>query len=532
VSGSNAEFFGSTTDDVGTVKAEFYVDGILKYTDVNTDEHYHIGGTHNLWDTTTLSNGSHVLIMKVFDTKGQTASQTVNVTVANAVASNGLSGQYFDNKDFTGASISRIDATVDFDWALGSPSPAIGVDTFSARWTGQILAQHTQTYTFHVTGDDGVRLWVNGSQLINKWIDQSPTEWSGSIALTAGTRYDITLEYYENGVGAVAQLRWSGPSTAKAIIPTGQLFPTSGGTGLTGQYFDNIDLTGTSISRIDATVDFNWAQGSPSPSIGVDTFSARWTGQVLAQHTQTYTFHVTGDDGVRLWVNGSQLINKWINQSPTEWSGSIALSAGIKYNITLEYFENGGGAVAQLRWSGPSTAKAIVPTSQLYPAAANPTQTFVASLDFSGTQGFRNWSYLDSSGALLVYDPVNSRWKGVESWLWLWANGCHPGTSRDIVRRWTAPQAGSIAITGAVRDADPNGGDGVIAIIRKNGVELWRTTIANGNTTGVNFSLPEMVIVGDRIDFVVNRIGSSSNDSTAFDPTIVLSTPVAPTASG
>jgi subtilisin family serine protease len=158
------------------------------------------------------------------------------------------------------------------------------------------------------------------------------------------------------------------------------------------------------------------------------------------------------------------------------------------------------------------------------PVGGVPPQTFKASTDFSGTQGSHQWRYLDSTGASLVYDAVAKTWKGSESYLWIWADGCHPGSSRDVVRRWTAPQAGSISITGSVRDSDVRGGDGVIAIIRKNGVELWRTTIANGNATGVNFSLTNSVAAGNTIDFVINRIGSNGYDSTTFDPTIILTT--------
>jgi chitodextrinase len=157
--------------------------------------------------------------------------------------------------------------------------------------------------------------------------------------------------------------------------------------------------------------------------------------------------------------------------------------------------------------------------------------TYTASTDFSGTQGYRQWSYRDSTGVPLVYDPVNRRWKGVEAYLWIWAGGCHPGSTRNVVRRWTAPQAGAIAITGNVRDLDANGGAGVVAIIRKNGNEIWRTTIVNGNSIGVNFSLAKSVAANDRIDFVVNRNGNYNNDSTAFDPTIIL-TPTAPTGNG
>jgi hypothetical protein len=139
-----------------------------------------------------------------------------------------------------------------------------------------------------------------------------------------------------------------------------------GGTGLNGEYYDNMNLTQRKLTRTDATVNFDWAAGSPSASIGVDTFSVRWTGQVQPQFSETYAFYTRTDDGVRLWVNGQLLIDKWIDQGPTEWSGSIALTGGTKYNIQMDYYENGGGAVAQLSWSSPSTPKAIIPQSRLF----------------------------------------------------------------------------------------------------------------------------------------------------------------------
>ena len=83
VSGSQAEFFGDGTDNGTLVKAEFFVDGIKKSTDVNSEGHYHIGGAHNLWNTKQLGNGTHTLMMKVFDNQGLTASHVIKVTVSN-----------------------------------------------------------------------------------------------------------------------------------------------------------------------------------------------------------------------------------------------------------------------------------------------------------------------------------------------------------------------------------------------------------------------------------------------------------------
>ena len=76
-------------------------------------------------------------------------------------------------------------------------------------------AQFSQTYTFYTTSDDGVRLWVNGQPLIDNWTDHAATENSGTIALTAGQRYDVEMEFYENGGVATAKLLMERPVDAE-----------------------------------------------------------------------------------------------------------------------------------------------------------------------------------------------------------------------------------------------------------------------------------------------------------------------------
>ena len=296
---------------------------------------------------------------------------------------NGLQAEYYDNQNFTNLKVTRTDPTVNFNWGQGSPNPSIGADTFSARWTGQVQAKYSETYKFYTTADDGVRLWVNGQQIINQFVNQSATESSGSIALVAGQKYDIKLEYYENTNFATSKLAWSSSSQTKEIIPQSQLYSNvntpANGNGLQADYFDNKDFTNLKVTRTDPTVNFNWGQGSPNPSIGADTFSARWTGQVQAKYSETYKFYTTADDGVRLWVNGQQIINQFVNQSATESSGSIALVAGQKYDIKLEYYENTNFAVSKLAWSSSSQAKEIIPQSQLYSPVLQSTITLGSS---------------------------------------------------------------------------------------------------------------------------------------------------------
>ena len=155
------------------------------------------------------------------------ASNTAyTATYVPASTGPGLSATYYNNSDLTGSTVTRIDPTIDFNWGSGSPSPSIGANTFSARWTGQVQAAVTGTHTFYTQSDNGARLWINGVLILDNWRDRGPTEASGTINLTAGQRYDVRMEFYEKTGSALARLLWSAPGIAKQVVPQVRLFPT------------------------------------------------------------------------------------------------------------------------------------------------------------------------------------------------------------------------------------------------------------------------------------------------------------------
>jgi PA14 domain/FG-GAP-like repeat len=152
------------------------------------------------------------------------------------------------------------------------------------------------------------------------------------------------------------------PTNSGAIVP-----PVIGtGNGLLGQYYSGINFDTLQLTRTDPTINFNFGFGSPGGAIGADRFSIRWTGKLQPEYSETYTFYTNSDDGVRLWVNGQQLINNWTWHSASEDRGTITLVAGQTYDIKLDYFQNTGSSVSQLSWSSLSQTKEIIPQSQLY----------------------------------------------------------------------------------------------------------------------------------------------------------------------
>jgi hypothetical protein len=142
------------------------------------------------------------------------------------------------------------------------------------------------------------------------------------------------------------------------------------GTGLFGQYYSDQTLTHLIGTRTDQTINFDWSSKAPAPGLTSEHFSVRWTGQVQALKTEATTFFTFSDDGVRLLVNGSTIINDWNDHAGrVDSSVPLNLVAGQKYNIELDYYQNAGKSAIQLSWASPNLAKEVIPTSQLYPVS-------------------------------------------------------------------------------------------------------------------------------------------------------------------
>lgn len=146
---------------------------------------------------------------------------------ANTTSGGGLKAEFFEGRDFAKLLTTRTDPVIDFAWEDNAevPDPAVPHDNFCVRWSGQVQPTVSDTWTFTTLTDDGVRLWVDGKQIIDQWSDQAATEVNGTAVLEAGKRYDIRMEYYQGGSAAVARLMWSCSKVDREVIPASQLFP-------------------------------------------------------------------------------------------------------------------------------------------------------------------------------------------------------------------------------------------------------------------------------------------------------------------
>jgi hypothetical protein len=138
---------------------------------------------------------------------------------------NGLLGSYFNGNNFQTPVFSRIDYNVSFsEWGSIGIHYKLDQSNHSIRWTGQIMGQFSEAYTFTVESAGGVRLWVDGLLILDRWQDAALGDLtSRSIPLIAGKRYNIKLEYFSDARTAVG-LMWASNSLPKEYVPQSQLF--------------------------------------------------------------------------------------------------------------------------------------------------------------------------------------------------------------------------------------------------------------------------------------------------------------------
>ncbi|MGH3496116.1 MAG: PA14 domain-containing protein [Nocardioidaceae bacterium] len=206
--------WNASTDNVGVTDYEVVRDGaVIDTLDALSYD-----------DTAMSSAHSHIYVVYALDAAGNVSpvSNSAKAIVPAAVPS-GLTGKYYDTAAFSSLKVTRTDAGVDFDWGTGSPSPKLGVDTFSVRWTGKVMVPASGTYAFSTQTDEGVRLWVNGRQIINDWTAHTLRQDSGTISLAANQAYTLRMDYYEKTGPAKAVLLWSDPSMPQQVIPASQL---------------------------------------------------------------------------------------------------------------------------------------------------------------------------------------------------------------------------------------------------------------------------------------------------------------------
>ncbi len=315
----------------------------------------------------------------------------------------GLTGQYYDTASFGTLKTTRTDAEVDFAWGTAIPSGTTitGADTFSVAWTGQIEPEFSELYIFYVTADDGARLWVDDQLVtLRTFFQAGAGEMRGQARLGAGQRVNVRLEYIEQAGGASVRLEWSAASRAREVIPVTRLYPARvdrAGGSLLKEHWSG--LAGGSIATLTGNANYP-AKPSGREFITsfeclaqdwADSYGTRVTGFIVPAVTGSYTFAVSGNDAVQLFLStNATAASKTLIASTTsattfrQWaapSAPRALVQGQRYYVELLHKEDTGADHWSVGWMRPGDAAfSVIPGSALLQPGITTAQPAQAAL--------------------------------------------------------------------------------------------------------------------------------------------------------
>lgn len=271
-------------------------------------------------------------------TPAPTRSPTPAAPPPPAIPVNRWRGEYYDNASLLGQPVLiREDDDLDFNWFLDSPDPRIPSDNFSVRWTGQFNFPEGGDYRFFASADDGVKLYVDGWQVIDSWETGISVDRFGTFADITSGLHTITVEYFESGGYARIHV-W-----AEKITLTYDIW--------LGEYFDNRYLQDPAVLYRDTReIDFDWGTGSPDPKLGGNNFSVRWK-RTLPLDFGDYKFFVETEDQdwVRVTVDGWTVIEEY-QESAGRLEGYFARMGGGDVTIVVEYQDHGEKARIKFWW--------------------------------------------------------------------------------------------------------------------------------------------------------------------------------------
>ena len=259
-------------------------------------------------------------------------------------------------------------------------------DGFACRLSGYVRIPSDGTYTFFVASDDGAELFVDGARVTSDPAPHSVRETFGVAVLSAGWR-PIEILYYENKVDAVLSLSWSGPGFGKASVPADSLchiaeeadpLPTGYARGLASAYYvfpsalsDTPDLSGLEpvatgfVERVAFAATAGAWDGAPASL--TNRFAAAFEGALLVRRAGRYTLTLRSDDGSRLYIDGSPVVDNGGNHAMRSASATLPLSEGL-HSVRIEYHENEGDAGLEFQWARDGGAPSIVGRYSLFHA--------------------------------------------------------------------------------------------------------------------------------------------------------------------
>jgi PKD repeat protein len=265
-------------------------------------------------------------------------------------------------------------------WRSEPPNQACSADNFSARFSKRVNFAGG-AYQFHIDHDDGGRLYLDGSLIIDNW-----SYGSNDVTrnVTAGL-HDVLYEVNDTGGLAKAVVWWRGPGALPENIRDNSKW--------WAQYWGNQWFEDQPpLEQNEATIDHDWNLDGPGLGVPSDNFSSRYT-KTITFACGHYQFLVSSDDGYRLKLDGNIIGEKWIDGVWWGQAHQADITAGV-HEIVLEHYEKDGAAAIHLSWTNVTPCAAPPGAfNKSSPANGTAGQPTNPTLVWGSSSGAANYEY-------------------------------------------------------------------------------------------------------------------------------------------
>lgn len=129
----------------------------------------------------------------------------------------GLTGHYFEGRNFEKPILTRKDPRIDFDWTQ-SPPPGLPHDNYSVRWNGFLTVPATGDYQLLSSGDDGIRLYLDDELVSQDWNSRPYVTLRAKRRLIAGRKYRVRFEFYQEGRDSQVRFAMESPGKSNGMV--------------------------------------------------------------------------------------------------------------------------------------------------------------------------------------------------------------------------------------------------------------------------------------------------------------------------
>lgn len=353
-------------------------------------------------------------------------------TAASAQGGVVWKAEYYDNPYLIGERAAlRTEERINFDWGLGSPSEHVSSNNFSARYTTDAYFS-AGTYRFSVLADDRVRVSVAFAPIIDTFERPQPgVLLSAEVTLPEGVHH-LQVDYQEITREAYVSFDWARIDTMPEQPQLPVLLtsaPLVNPNPWEAAYYPNPTLSEPFQFKR------NEPQGPartfntdpPREDMPTDYFSVRWES-IQPLDDGTYQIRLRAKDGVRVYINGSRVIDAWSGSAGQLFTHTFSIPKG-EYRFTVEYYKTTGlgyvdynlvlldsRPIDQLYTLPGSGAPASASQAQI-PANAQPTGYMVTAADSVNLRGGPGTSFdvvgklpFEAQAAVLGRDAALNWW--------------------------------------------------------------------------------------------------------------------------